>query len=368
MAGAEFSELSIYLAAILTVAAVTMLYTYFGGIKAVVWMDVVQMSVYIGGALLAATLISSRITGGFGEVFSLAESAGKMRFIYGGFNLNLKEFFSQPYTFFTALIGGAFFSVASHGTDQLIVQRLLSTRSLRSGQKALIGSGFAVVFQYSLFMFIGLLLFGYYQGVSADQLGLATADEVFVKFIMEGIPAGFSGLIIAAILAAAMSTLSSSINSLASAASMDFYKPRQKKSRSPRQDLRISRLITLAWGLIITGSAFFFAGLQLQAGNQRPAAVELGLGIASYTYGGLLGIFLLGLLSSRLNRKDALFGFFSGLAVLLFLVDGPVQNLLPGKGFSLAWPFYPAAGSSAVVLFGWLRHLWFNLIHPDATK
>lgn len=357
MAGAGLSDLSVYFSAITVVAVVTVIYTFFGGIKAVVWMDVLQMAVYIGGAFLAAILIFSRFDGGWGEVFSAASNAGKLNLIDLGFDLSLSEFFARPYTLLTALIGGAFFSIASHGTDQLIVQRLLTTRNLKFSRRALIGSGIAVVLQYSLFLFIGLLLFGYYQGFSYAQLGLATADEVFVKFIMEDMPAGLSGLIIAAILAAAMSTLSSSINSLASAATMDFYKPRRSGDGSPRQDLRISRMISLVWGAVITGSAFIFAWLQLQGGSSRPAAVELGLGIASYTYGGLLGIFVLGFLPSKLDRKDGLFGFFSGLIVLLLLVDGPVRSFLFGDALTLAWPLYTVAGAGAVIAAGWLRFI-----------
>jgi solute:Na+ symporter, SSS family len=368
LAGFRFSNLKIYFFAILGVAVITMFYTFFGGIKAVVWMDVVQMTVYIGGALLAAGLIAAGLPGGIKGALNFAEISGKLAFIRTGFELNFSEFLAQPYTLLTALLGGAFFSIASHGTDQLIVQRLLTTRNLKSARRAIIGSGIAVVFQYSLFMFIGLLLFRHYSGGAIADLGLAAADEVFVKFVMEEMPAGLSGLVIAAILAAAMSTLSSSINSLASSAAMDWCKPWWGSTNTPEQDLRISRRISLLWGVIITAAALVFAWLQIRSGSEQPAAVELGLGIASYTYGGLLGIFILGLLPLKLNRKDALFGFFSGLLVLLFLVDGPVQNILPGGAVTLAWPLYTVVGSGVVLLAGYSRFLLFNLIHDRATK
>jgi len=170
-------------------------------------------------------------------------------------------------------------------------------------------------------------------------LGLATTDEIFAKFIVEELPTGLSGLIIAAILAAAMSTLSSSINSLASATTMDIYKPHWGKNNSPAKDLHVSRMITIGWGIIITGSAFVFAFLQLQSSGERPAVVELGLGIASYTYGGLLGAFLLGILSKKLRRLDAVIGFFAGLIALVFLV----------KGLTIAWPLYTLVGSLIVI-------------------
>ncbi len=352
LAGARISDLNIYLIAILMISTVTVIYTFLGGIKAVVWMDVIQMGVYIGGALLAVWILLSRLSPDLDITVGMVREAGKLKFIDFGWGMNFKNFIAQPYTFFTALFGGAVFSVASHGTDQLIVQRLLTTKNLRSSQKALIGSGLVVFLQFALFMFIGLLLFGFYSGQTPDQLGLATADEIFAKFIVEEIPAGLSGLIIAAILAAAMSTLSSSINSLASSTTLDIYKPHWGKNNSPEKDLKISRMITIFWGFVITGSAFFFAALQLNSSGERPAVVELGLSIASYTYGGLLGVFLLGILSKKIRQSDALIGFFSGLTALLFLVKGPIQNLLPGQGLNLAWPLYTVVGASIVVFVG----------------
>ncbi|MDH4219765.1 MAG: sodium:solute symporter, partial [Candidatus Aminicenantes bacterium] len=322
-----------------------------------VWMDVIQMCIYIGGAFLAAGIILSRLPDGLSETIHVVRSAGKLQLFHQGFNLSFKNFIAQPYTLLTALFGGAIFSIASHGTDQLIVQRLLTTRNLRSSQKALVGSGIVVFMQFALFLFIGLLLYGFYNGLTPSQLGLITTDEIFAKFIVEELPAGLSGLIIAAILAAAMSTLSSSINSLASATTMDLYKPYWGKNTTPAKDLRISRMITIAWGVILMGSAFFFALLQLRSSGERPAVVELGLGIASYTYGGLFGVFMLGVLSKKLQRTDAVIGFFSGLIALLFLVKGPIQDLLPGEGLTIAWPLYTMVGGLIVIAVSHLTYL-----------
>jgi SSS family solute:Na+ symporter len=357
LAGVPLSDLNIYFISILIISGVTLIYTYLGGIKAVVWMDVIQMGVYIGGACLAVGIILVSLSQGLLDALGVVQNLGKLKLFDLGFDLNFREFLASPYTFLTALFGGAVFSIASHGTDQLIVQRLLTTRNLRSSQKALIGSGILVALQFALFMFIGLLLYIFYRGQTPAQLGLATTDEIFAKFIVEQIPPGLSGLIIAAILAAAMSTLSSSINSLASSTMMDIYKPYWGRAASPGKDLSVSRVITLMWGIIITGSACIFAILQTQSPGERPAVVELGLGIASYTYGGLLGAFLLGILSKKTDRRDAACGFFSGLIVLLFLVDGPVQGLLPGQGLIIAWPMYTLIGSVVVVLVGNLSYL-----------
>ena len=363
LAGVPISDLEIYFLSILIIAGITVIYTILGGIKAVVWMDVIQMCVYIGGAVLAVGILVSRLPQGFSGLFHLAQNSGKLQFIHFGFDMNLRDFLAQPYTFLTALVGGAIFSIASHGTDQLIVQRLLTTKNLRSSQKALIGSGIVVFCQFALFLFIGLLLFGFYNGLSPEQLGLTTADEVFAKFIVQELPPGFSGLIVAAILAAAMSTLSSSINSLASATTLDLYKPYWGKNNPPEKDLRISRTISILWGVILTGSAFVFAILQLQSAHDRPAVVELGLGIASYTYGGLLGVFTLGFLTKKVERTDAIIGFFAGLIALLFLVKGPVQDLLPGQGLTIAWPLYTVIGSVIVIVTGYSSFLFRSALN-----
>jgi len=346
-----WEDLELYLFSISVISAITLMYTFFGGIKAVVWMDVVQLGVYLGGALLAMFILLNKIPDGWSGVIAFVEPDNKFQIFRSGFDLNFKDFIAQPYTFFTALIGGAVFSLASHGTDQLLVQRLLATGDLKSGQKALAWSGVVVAFQFGLFLIVGLMLFTFYEGVSADSLGLATTDEIFAKFIVEQLPAGLSGLIVASLFAAAMSSLSSSLNSLASATTYDLYKPYFGKNNSELDDLKASKNITLIWGVILTGSAFLFAVLQLQ-GGERPTVVELGLGIASYTYGGLLGAFLLGIFFEKVKKNDALLGFFSGLIVLLFLVKGPIQNVLPGEGLVIAWPLYTLVGSMIVILVG----------------
>ncbi len=355
---AGWSDIEVYLLSIAVISIITLLYTLIGGIKAVVWMDVIQMAVYIGGAIVAGGIMLSGISGGFSGAMNMAADANKLQVLDFGFDMAFAAFIAQPYTFFTALIGGAVFSVASHGTDQLIVQRLLTTRNLKDSQKALVWSGVVVAIQFGLFLVIGLLLYAFYNMQSADMLGLATTDEIFAKFIVEELPVGLSGLIVASLFAAAMSSLSSSLNSLASSTTLDIYKPYFGANNTKAQDLKVSRIITIIWAAILTCSAFFFAYLQLQEG-ERPAVVELGLGIASYTYGGLLGAFLLGRLFQKPDTKDALFGFFLGLLALLFMVEGPVQNILPGDGLAIAWPLYTVVGSVIVVLAGnissWIR-------------
>src|SRR5699024_4974028 len=326
-----WTDFDVYLISIAVISTITIFYTLIGGIKAVIWMDVIQMGVYVGGAILAGIILVNSISGGFGAAMDLASSADKLQVLDFGFDMPFSEFIAEPYTFFTGLIVGAVFSVASHGTDQLIVQRLLTTRNIQDSKKALIWSGVVVALQFALFLIVRLLLYSFYNAQPAEALGLATDDEIFAKFIVEGLPVGLSGFIIAAHFAAAMSSLSSSLNSLASATTLDLYKPYWGKNNTKAQDLKISRIFTFIWAIIITASAFFFAYLQLQQGEQ-PAVVEVGLSIASYTYGGLLGAVLLGRLFSEPDKPDALIGFFAGMVSLLFMVKGPLQDLLPGSG------------------------------------
>ena len=354
-----WGDIELYLLSIAAISLITLIYTLIGGIKAVVWMDVMQMAVYVAGAGLAIAIMIADLPNGLSGAMTIASDAGKLQVFDFGFGQPFSEFIAQPYTFFTALIGGAIFSIASHGTDQLIVQRLFTTQQIDDSKKALVWSGVVVALQFALFLFIGLLLYAFYDAQSPQQLGLATTDEIFAKFIVEQLPVGLSGLIIASLFAAAMSSLSSSLNSLASSTTLDLYKPYFGKGNTEAEDLRVSRIITMVWAIILTASAFFFAFLQLQEG-ERPAVVELGLGIASYTYGGLLGAFLLGRLFNNPDKTDAMIGFFVGLLSLLFMVEGPIQNILPGDPLSIAWPLYTVVGSAIVLAVGNISYLIRN--------
>jgi Na+/proline symporter len=262
--------------------------------------------------------------------------------------------------FVTAVVGGAIFSMASHGTDQLIVQRLLTCRTQRDSQKALIGSAFIVMAQFALFLFVGLLLWGYYEGATPAALGLSRADEIFPKYIIEGLPAGISGLILAGIIAAAMSTLSSSLNALASSSMMDLYERLRGEPVAEHKALTISRGLTLFWGVVF----ILFAGLFED--TQNPV-VELGLAIASFTYGGLLGVFLLGLLNARTRQVDALVAFFVTIAFMVLVIfgvwyspqEGWVFVVQPGdadvaaRGLRpIGWPWYTVIGSLATLAIG----------------
>ena len=351
-----------YFAIIAVIGLVTIAYTLIGGIKAVVWMDVVQMGIYVGGAIGAVFVLLGEVPEGW---WTSAAQAGKTQTVDFGLGEGLSAWLTQPYAFVTAVVGGAVFAMASHGTDQLIVQRLLACRTLRDSQKALVGSAFVVMFQFALFLLVGLLLWSHYGGASAEELGLTRADEVFPKFIIEGLPPGVSGLILAGVVAAAMSTLSSSLNALASSTVFDLYERWAGRSLDERGALRTSRLLTLVWGLVFIGFATLFE-------DQENPVVELGLAIATFTYGGLLGAFLLGLVNGRTSQADAVIAFVTTLVLMVLIIRGVWYGPDVGWVFSLSpqdvqageaglrpigWPWYTAIGAALTLALGSLLAL-----------
>jgi SSS family transporter len=324
----------IYIISIIIMAVMTLAYVFIGGVRAVIWTDVVQMFIYLIGALAALFVLLDEIPGGMSHAISVASASNKTSIINVGFENTFGEFFSKPYTLLASILGGAFLSMASHGTDQLIVQRLLTTKSLRDSQKALIGSGIIVIVQFAIFLAIGVLLSVYYNGASLADLGLLKADEIFPKFIIERIPTGISGLIIAGLLAAAMSTLSGSVNSLAHATMADLYKPYFGKNNSEQKDLLVSRIVTLVWSVLMVGMAIFFIF------NQSKTLVEVALGVASFTYGGLLGLFLLGILSKKVTQSSAIIGFIAGIGTMILVVSFA----------KIGWTWYTIIGSVTTIV------------------
>lgn len=330
-----------YPASIVVIGALTVIYTYFGGIKAVVWVDTLQMVLYLGGAAAALVALQSGVPGGWESILERASDAGKLAWL----DLSLDP--QVPYTLWAGVFGGAFLSMASHGTDQLIVQRLLTTRDLRSSQKALVGSGLAVMVQFLLFLLVGLGLWVFYQGRPFES-----SDEIFARFIVEELPAGLTGLLIAGVFAAAMSSLSSSINALASATAYDYWAPLAGAEDDDARLLRAGRLFTLVWSALLILGAILFIPL-----STRTSAVEAALGIASLVYGGLLGAFFLGILTRRPGQGAATVGIAVGIGTVWVVRDGvdwpswvPMESLLRD---GLAWPWYVPLGSLLTFAVGW---------------
>ena len=332
--------------AIVAMGVVTLIYTYLGGLKAVVWADVIQLCVYVAGGL-GALLIASRLAGGFGNMLQLSAAAGKLHL----FNPAIS--FTTTYTLLGGLLGGALLSAASHGTDHLIVQRLLATRSLRDAQRALVGSGIVVILQFSLFLMVGIAIWT--AGLAPDTL---PGDQVFPRFILEHLPAGLAGLVIAGILAAAMSTHSSAINAMASSLTHDFYATLTGR-HDPAHLLVVGRLCSALWGIgLVLGALAFHT---YASGTDTPVVV-LALSIASVTYGALLGTYILAGRWPRARGGDIIAATAVTIVVMLAVVfagrlsrQSGLEWLAPAG--RLAWPWYVPLGTAITLSVGVLSSL-----------
>jgi solute:Na+ symporter, SSS family len=291
-------------ASIAAILCLTLFYTYEGGMKAVIWTDVAQMALYVGGALLSLNAILHQIPGGWGQVAALAGPLGKLRVF--DFRLGAPAvFLARNYSFWAGVLGGCFLTTASHGTDQLMVQRLLAARNQRESRGALLASWVLVAGQFTLFLAIGLCLFTLYSLHHWDPP--AVMDRLYPLFVWTYLPQGVAGLVIAAILAAAMSNLSAALNSLASTTVMDIL----GSAHNSRLGVGLARRVTLLWGAIL----FVVALLARHWGG----VFEAGLSIASVLYGSLLGVFLLGVLVRRVGESAAMCGMAAGLALMIYV-------------------------------------------------
>lgn len=325
--------------AIVTMGVATIIYTYLGGMRAVIWTDVIQFFIYIVGAIVALGLMIGEIPGGWSGFMASGEASGKFRLFDFGFDI------SQPYTFWAGLLGGLFLNTATHGADQLMVQRYLSARSETQARWALIASGFVVLAQFALFLLIGAGLYALYQSMPSEPGGptvLMRPDRSFAWFIAHRLPIGLVGLVMAAIFSAAMSTLSSSLNASASATVNDLYRPLVPHA-SESHLLRVSRFLTALWGLAQMGVAF--GAIQLAS-----TVVEAALAIASFVTGIILGLFLLGLLTRRVGQRSALIGLAVGLVVVSYVALGPRIPELIGPWLPIGWtrPVYPSPLSGGI--------------------
>jgi len=316
-------------ASLLIIFVLTLLYTLEGGLTAVIWTDVIQLTIYIAGTVVALFVALHTLPGGWGEVVRVAQAAGG-KFTVFNFHFD----WSQPYLFWTGLVGGMFLNTASHGTDQLVVQQLLAARSRRQSQGALLASGVVVLLQFSLFLVVGVVLYAFYQHF---PFSFSRPDQIYPTFVITRLPVGLCGLLTAAILAAGMANLSAALNSLASSSVMDFYKPFARPHADDRHYLRVSRLVTLAWGAVIITIA-------LGAQYLQRSALELALTVASVPYGSMLGIFLLGVLTRRANSRGALVGALCALATLGYVM----------RYTSIAWTWYVAIGTVVTFTVGLL--------------
>jgi SSS family transporter len=323
------------IASIALIVCLTLFYTFEGGMTAVIWTDVVQMTLYVIGAVVSLVVIWGQIPGGWAHI---AATAGSAKFQIFDFRL----IFTQPYTFWAGLAGGCFLTMASHGTDQLMVQRLLSARDEAQSRTALLASWAVIFLQFSLFLLIGILLYVHYRDTGATPP--AQTDRIYPEFIWNNLPVGISGLIMAAILAAAMANISAALNSLASTTVVDFY--RQFRPLLPESHyLRLARAATVVWGIVLLGIAIL--------ARQWGSVLVAGLTIASIPFGALLGVFLLGVLTKGVRESGAIAGVIAGLAVITY-----VRFATP-----IAWTWYVLIGTVVTFTVGCLS----SLVLPKET-
>ncbi|MCA9145409.1 MAG: sodium:solute symporter [Planctomycetales bacterium] len=331
----------------------TIIYTFFGGMKAVVWSDCIQFVVYVGGGILALLILVRSFPGGWSELVAFGEATGRLqlfdfRFLPAeGFSL-----WTEPFTFWAGLLGGTVLTLGTHGTDQMMVQRYLCARNQQQAALALILSGCVIVVQFALFLLLGIALACFYTKVSPQVFEYN--DEVFATFIVEHLPVGLIGVTLAAVFAAAMSTLSSSLNSSASAAVNDIYQPRGKQKddeASSALRLKLSRFLTILFGIVQIG-------VGIGASYISRSVVNDALAIAGFTAGILLGIFSLGILTKRTNQRGALIGILAGIAVLSYIKFGT----------STAWTWYAIIGAVTTFTVGYGISVLFPNSSADSQE
>ncbi|MYW95688.1 sodium:solute symporter [Amycolatopsis rubida] len=354
---------------VVLLTALTVIYAFVGGIKSVIWVDVIQWSLYILGAIGAVIFLSTKLPSGWTQI---ASSQG--RFQLTDFASNL---LTNPYAFLCAVVGGAFLSMASHGADQLIVGRLLSCRNLRDGQRALIGSSIVVFVQFALFLLVGAMLWVYTGGktgttATAVAAGKMSGDDVFSNFIVNDLPVGLAGLLIAGILASTMGALASALNALSTSTIADLYQRFTHKSVEDAKLLRHGRMWTLIWAAVFAVFASMFT-------NSKDPVIQQGLGIVGYTYGALLGSFFLGLLVRKARQSDAVIAFGCSVVGMAFLIlfvkfdkattevhiqfGAATKTLVP-----LATYWYTFAGVLITLIVGGLLSLRRRGADPNVAK
>jgi solute:Na+ symporter, SSS family len=314
---------------IVVLGVAMILYTEEGGVVATIWTDSIQMFVYLAGALVCLVAVVHRLpAGGVAEAMGAAAAAGKLRLL--DFSLD----FHVPFTFWAGLIGGSFLTLATHGTDHYLVQRLLVARSQKDAAAGLVLSGFLVMAQFALFLFLGTLLWAHYGGRP-----FARGDEVLPTFVSSELPGGWTGFILAAVVAAA---LSPSLNSMASTTVRDFYLPFVHPDASEAQQMRVGRAFTVVWGIAQI--------LVAAAAQNMDSALQGGLAALSYASGPTVGAFLLGMLTRRVTSWATMTGMIAGLAVSL-AVGMFAPYLFHVEG--VAWTWNVAVGATATCAVAW---------------
>ena len=289
--------------AVIMIGVVTLIYTLYGGIRTVVWVDSIQFILYLFGGIASIIIVLNLLDQSLFEAISTLSVEGKLSvFNWQG------DLIKEPYYFITAIVGGVLLSFSSHGVDYMMVQRVLGTKNLSAARKAMVGSGIFVFLQFSVFLMAGSLIYLLMGGVEMER------DREFTSFIVNYLPIGLKGVLLAGVLSAAMSTLSSSINSLAASTITDWL--------GGNQSIKKSQMVSFIWGIVLIAIALLFD-------ESDSAIVIIGLQIASFTYGGLLGLFLLSKIKRDIHPVSLIVGLISSLLIVFYL-----------KHVGVAWTWY----------------------------
>ena len=332
---------TITVVSVILIGVAMIVFTYFGGMEAVIWVEVVQLGIYIAGAIAAAVILTSSIEGGLSTAMSVAFQYQKISVFDFSFDL------TRTFTFWAGLIGGCFLTMSTHGTDQYLVQRYLCTDRPRKASTALLTSGAIVFAQFIGFLFIGVLLFAFYHPYTDPSYATASSaafpfsggDRVFPDFITRHLPTGLSGLVVAAIFAAAMS---SSLNSIAATTVNDLYRPFRQKL-SDQHYLKVSHWLTLLWGVVQIGVA-------LVVRHKERSALDQALSVASLINGPVLGVFLVGVFLKWVSEPPALIGMLASCLAMIYIRFAT----------NLAWTWYVFVGSAITLIVAALASVAFT--------
>src|SRR5262245_62044304 len=339
----------IYIIALSAITALTALYTALGGIKAVVWTDVIQACIMFGSLGFAIWSLLRAIPGGWQGATVALNQPHDWQFFSSGveasrtFGENVRSILESEYTIWAALIGSTFTTLATHGTDQDMDQRMLTAKDHHRSRLSFILSGLADLPLVMAFLFVGMLLWAFYQEPGKDA--------PFAYYIVHELPPGVRGVLIAGIFATAMGSLSTALNALATSFTEDWYRPYIRKNASQTEIVRAARVSTMFFSilLILIGSATAYAKIVLNA-----RIIPIVLGIFGYTYGSLLGVFLVGLLTKRRgNEAGNLFAMICGFLVVAVLSG------LHNDIWTLLHPNTAGSGHPALWAPAWLPRIEF---------
>ena len=343
------------LGAILLFVGLSLLYTYIGGVKAVIWTDAVQFGLFLAGGLFALFYIPTLIDGGWGAVMAQAGAAGKLAW------LNTSFTFSAPFNIWMGVIGGTVMVLSTHGAEQLIVQRVLACRDVADGRKALALSAVLIFPLFLIFLLVGVMLWAFYQGhpfqipLPEARPGIKSNDFIFPIFMMTEVPHILKGFLIVAILSAAMSSISSAITSLASVSTMDFVK-QIVKGRDEEYFLRFSKISTVFWAAVLVGTAWLT--------REVTFVLNAAFSLRGLTAGALLGSLIIALFWKRLGARATMAGMTASL-VVMNLIYWPANVAVTKDwwlrtfGAEVFWPWFTLIGTLVTLGVAWgVARVW----------